>query len=96
MKELGVRYSEIYELDGKKFRYDYRDSIVENVYVLEEDEEYIGKKGDIFEIDAAGLKRENWENKRLRDMYLREWIMELDENARYLAKEIEEEFGGMI
>lgn len=96
MKELGTKYSEIYELDGKKFQYNYTDSIVEYIYVLEEDEEMLGHKGDIFEMDAAGLKRENWENKRLRDMYLREWIMELDENARYLAKEVEEEFGGMI
>ena len=93
MKELGVRYSEIYELDGKKFQYNYTDSIVEYIYVLEEDEEMLGHKGDIFEMDEAGLKRENWDNKEIRDEYLREWIMELDENMRWLEKEVIDEMG---
>lgn len=82
------RYSEVYSYRGKHFRYDYERSILEYIWIVEEDDEELKlHKGDIEVLNGAGLKEENWKNKRLRNMYLSEWILELDEESEYLAEE---------
>lgn len=35
-------------------------------------------------ITYAGLSRENWKNKEAREEYLSEWLLELDEEIKYM------------
>ena len=95
MKELEERYSKPYKLNGKLFQYNYTRCIVEYIQILKEDMEYIGKKGDIFVIDEAGLSKEHWNNKEVRNEYLNSWIEELEETFRIMEHEVIEEFGGV-
>ena len=80
------RYSEIYKRKDKSFRYDFERQLVSYVYVVEEDEEILdAKKGEIIELDTAGLKVENWKNKGSRNMYLDEFIYDIEEELKYLV-----------
>ena len=81
-----TRYSEIYNYQGKAFRYDYENSLLQYVYIVEEDDELLGKKGDIVEIDAVGLNKEHWENKPQRDEYLFEYVADLEAEAEFYAE----------
>lgn len=87
-----TQHSEIYKYDGKLFRYDYKNSLVEWVgkadeATIAEEKRWIEKYNrPLFEIDATGhyvidrvgLNQANWNNKEVRDEYLAEWIFEID------------------
>lgn len=77
------RYSEIYNYRGKKFRYDYKDSIVEYGFINDESD-FLGKEGEFIEVDCVGLRKENWENKGARNEYLNEWIIAIDYELQFL------------
>ena len=91
----------IYKLDGKCFRYDEENSIVEYVAkadkeMIKDDEEYKKENGhSLYDIgadgymvlDSAGLRRENWKNKELRNEYLSAWADELDEEFRCMEND---------
>ena len=90
MKELfnGNRYSDIYKRKGKLFRYDYLYNLVSFIYIAEEDDELLNqRKGEIIELDSAGLKKENWNDISKRNMYLDEFIFEIDEEVKYLLND---------
>lgn len=90
-----------YRRNGKLFRYDYDNGIVECIVkagkqVIKENAEWMEKFGkpmlDLDEQgywtrDEAGLMAENWKNKAARDEYLDEWILEMEEEAERLAEE---------
>ena len=79
------RFSEIYKRKGKSFRYDFERQLVSYVYVVKEDDEILDeKKGEIIELDTAGLKVENWKNKESRNMYLDEFIYDIEEELKYM------------
>lgn len=95
--------SEIYHLDGKLFRYDFDNCVVEYVHkATEEDKQeeaewlrdhdrpLYGIDADGYmTLDSAGLSLENWQHKGLRREYLSQWIVDLDEEARALARDFE-------
>ena len=82
------RYSEIYSYKRKLFRYDFENAIVEYVMITEEDDEVLHeKKGDIIVLSDAGMKKENWNNKSIRNEVLTEWIEELNYESKLLAEE---------
>lgn len=86
---------ELYELNGKTYRYDRRTATVEQLtkateQELEDNKEWQAKYGkDLWEIDAdgytlvdsIGLSPENWEDKEARDEYLEGWQAEQMEEA---------------
>lgn len=93
------KLSPVYEFQDKLFRYDYDNCLVQLVYKadtemyndnMEWQEKY---KKNLWDIDedgyiescAVGLRRENWDNKDIRDEYLFGWADELDEEARCMA-----------
>lgn len=94
--------SKPYKLDGKLFRYDPDNCIVEYIAKADKetiaaDEEWkkdhqgrslygIGEDGYMV-FSAAGLRRENWKNKAARDEYLSGWADELDEELAAMAGE---------
>lgn len=78
------KYSKIIKKDGKQFRYNYIDNVVE----------YIGEiDGELEVLDSVGLSKENWDNKEARDEYLDEYIMDLNEEESYMTKDLMDEFG---
>ena len=94
--------SKIYRFKGKDFRYDFDHCIVEYVskadeLMLKEESEWkaahngrslFGIDSDGYSlVDSIGLRKENWENKEVRDEYLEEWIAELEYEARLMAKD---------
>ena len=95
------RFSKVVKVDGKQFRYDYMDCIVEYVSkadeeMLKDNERWQEKYGtNLWDIDAdgysvnssAGLMRENWDDVSVRNEYLAEWSMELDSEAQDLAEQ---------
>lgn len=64
-------YSKNYIYDGKRFRYNYDEALVELIYKNED--------GEWEAVDAVGLRPENWENKEIRDQYLFEYSIDLEE-----------------
>ena len=86
------KFSAVYKRGKRHFRYDFERCMVEYVCKASEEEladnaEWMAKYGrplwDIDEsgymvIDAAGLRPENWKRKSSRDMYLDEWMADLD------------------
>lgn len=91
--------SKVCKVNGKLFRYDYDNSVVEYVYKLSDEEiqdeldwmekhngkPLVGMDEDGFSVvESVGLRRENWENKEARMEYLNVWADELDEEAAYL------------
>lgn len=78
------KYSKVIKKDGKQFRYNYKDNVVE----------YIGEiDGEIKILDSVGLSKENWDNKEARDEYLDQYIMDLNEEESYMTKDLMDEFG---
>lgn len=91
--------SKIYKFNGKLFRYDDERCVVQLVAKagaeeMADEAEWKAKYGrPLFGIDAdgymvlssAGLRRDNWKNREVRDEYLSEWCCELDEEAEALA-----------
>lgn len=101
MKNLN-KYSSPYEFENKLFRYNYEDCLVEWIHKatekeIEENEEWkkahnnhhlynIGEDG--FEIiDTVGLRKENWNNKEIRNEYLEEWCFEINEETSILMED---------
>lgn len=87
------------KINGKLFRYDYDNAVVEYVYKLSDEEiqdeldwmeKHNGKplvgmdENGFSVVESVGLRRENWENKEARMEYLSVWADELDEEAAYL------------
>ncbi len=87
------------KINGKLFRYDYENSVVEYIYKLSAEEvqeeldwmekhdgkPLVGMDEDGFSVvESVGLRRENWENREARAEYLSLWADELDEEAAYL------------
>lgn len=97
----GKRYSKIVTVDGRQFRYDYKDGIVECVSkadeeMLKDNEMWQEKYGrNLWDVDAdgyfveasAGLLKENWDKAAARKEYLKAWSDELDAEAQYLAEQ---------
>lgn len=96
--------SKPYKMDGKLFRYDFDNAVVEYVYkadadTIAEEEEWkaahdgrplFGIDKDGYSVlDSAGLRRENWLNKEARDEYLSLWADELDEEYRCMRADFE-------
>ena len=95
--------SKVYEQDGKLFRYNYDDAVVEYVYkATEEDKaeeaEWLAKHGcSLHHIDSdgyavitsIGLRRDNWDHEELRREYIAQWIADLDEELRALTADFE-------
>lgn len=91
------KYSRVYKLDGKSFRYDFEDCMVEYISKAGKDEiadnaEWMAKYGkplwDIDEsgyivIERVGLRPENWKSKWPRDEYLSEWIADIEESVAW-------------
>ena len=98
-----MKKSKVYEQDGKLFRFNYDDSVVEYVFkATEEDKaeeaEWIEKYGKPLHsidsdgygvISSIGLHRDNWEHEGLRREYIAQWIADLDEELRALTADFE-------
>ena len=92
-----MKKSAVYKFKGKLFRYNFDECLVEYIAKatkeeLEENKEWQKKFGknlwDIdengyIEIDAVGLRKENWTRKEVRDEYLSEWAAEMHEALEY-------------
>ena len=96
--------SSVYKFKGKMFRYDFDNCIVEYITkadkeMIKDEEEWKANHNgrSLFGIDAdgymvvdsAGLRKENWKNKAVRDEYLAEWISELQYEASLLARDFQ-------
>ena len=95
--------SKVYEQDGKLFRYNYDDAVVEYVYkATEEDKaeeaEWLEKHGcSLHHIDSdgyavvasIGLRQDNWDHEELRREYIAQWIADLDEELQALKADFE-------
>lgn len=80
--------NDIYKYKGKAFSYNKDDAIVEYVWVDPDTNEWVV-------VDEIGLSNENWEDRKLRDAYLDEYIRQLDDEANRLADDfIANEFLG--
>lgn len=102
-----MKKSGIYKFGGKIFRYDFDHCLVELLakatkQELDDNAEWLAKYGkplwDIdsdgyIEIAAAGLRKENWQRRAVRDEYLAEWIAEIEEDAAIMAADLAAEFG---
>lgn len=90
-----------YKLNGKIFRYDYDNSVVEYIYKesaeeIKNEQKWIAEHGrplfcidtDGYSVvDTVGLNAKNWKNKASRDEYLSEWAFELDEEGAFLLEQ---------
>lgn len=104
-----AKLSSPYKFHGKIFRYDFTNSLVQYLYKaspeeIQEEQEWRQKHhSSLIDIDddgyvevtAAGLRRENWDRKEVRDEYLAGWIEEIEEENEYLMAEAAEEFACM-
>lgn len=102
-----MKKSGIYKFRGQIFRYDFDNGLVERLakatkQEFEDNAEWLAKYGkplwDIdsdgyIEIEAVGLRKENWQRKAVRDEYLAEWIEEFEENEAIMAADLAAEFG---
>lgn len=89
--------SKVVKHQGKMFRYDFDNCLVQHVSKatneeIKDNEEWQMKHGrdlwDIdedgyIEIDSVGLGPENWRNKEARDEYLDEYCFDLNEETSY-------------
>lgn len=97
---MDSKKSGIYPLDGKKFRYNFTDGVVE--YIEKADAETLADEADwkqrhngqplygigadgYMVIDTVGLSSENWRDREARDAYLRGWIEDLYYEGEQLA-----------
>lgn len=88
IKNEDKRSNDIYKYKGKEFRYDCDNAIVEYIWTDPDTNECVV-------IDEIGLSNENWEDRKLRDAYLDEYIRQLDDEANRLADDfIANEFLG--
>ena len=78
MKKTG--YSRNYKIEGKTFRYDYDNAIVEWIYKDED-------TGEWEVLDGVGLRYENWVNKDARDEYLTEWAYEIEADTECMMND---------
>lgn len=101
-----------YKLKGKLFRYNDQTCTVEYIMkadaeTLAEEAEWKEKHGGrpLFGIDAdgyivlcsAGLRRENWKNREVRDEYLSEWCFDLDEELEIMTADfVKNELPGLV
>lgn len=88
-----MKKSRVYKFENRYFRYDFDNCIVQYLQKATEEEiqdnkdwqKKYGKnlwdidKDGYIEVDAAGLRTENWKRKAVRDEYLAEWIAEMQE-----------------
>mgnify|MGYP003571350182 CR=1 FL=1 len=84
------------KINGKLFRYDYENSVVEYIYKPSPEEiadnaEWETRHGyPLYHVDetgyevldSIGLRRENWDNRETRMEYLHGWAEELEEETR--------------
>ena len=84
------------KIDGKLFRYDYDNSVVEYIHKPTSEEiadnaEWETRHGyplyrvdeNGYEVlDSVGFCRENWDDKEMRTEYLHGWAEELEEESR--------------
>lgn len=96
--------TQIYRFRGKIFRYRFDDAVVEYIAkadaeMIADDEEWkkthngrslldIDQDGYIV-LATAGLRKENWTRKAVRDEYLFGWCIDLDEEDAALARNYE-------
>lgn len=78
IKNEDKRSNDIYKYKGKEFRYDCDNAIVEYIWTDPDTNECVV-------IDEIGLSNDNWEDRKLRDAYLDEYIRQLDDEANRLA-----------
>lgn len=92
-----------YRFQGKLFRYDFDNSVVEYISKasaedIADEEEWIKEHGrPLLEIDeqgyiildSVGLRQENWKRKAVRDEYLFQYCVDLDEEAEAFRREFE-------
>lgn len=92
--------TQIYRFRGKIFRYRFDDAVVEHVAkadadMIAEEKDWIARHGTplldldadgYFVLSAAGLSRQNWTRKSVRDEYLEEWCCEIDAESSILAE----------
>ena len=78
VKNEDKRSNDIYKYKGKEFRYDCDNAIVEYIWTDPDTNECVV-------IDEIGLSNDNWEDRKLRDAYLDEYIRQLDDEANRLA-----------
>lgn len=95
--------SKPYKLNGKTFRYDFDHCMVAYITkadpeMLKDNEEWQEKYGcNLWDIDkdgyielmSVGLARKNWTRKAVRNEYLNEWIVEIEEEAEALCRDFE-------
>jgi len=99
-----MKKSKPYKLEGKLFRYDFDQAIVEYIAKAgKEDLEDEAERKRIHDgrplygidadgymvLDTIGLSAENWRNKEARDVYLCGWCLDLDEQAACLTMDFE-------
>jgi len=72
-----MKYSKIVKRSGRMFRYNYERGLFE--WIDKDD------NGEWEVIDAFRLRKENWENKEIRDDYLFLWNIEIDDELIYMA-----------
>ena len=88
IKNEDKRSNDIYKYKGKEFRYDCDNAIVEYIWTDPDTNEWVV-------IDEIGLSNDNWEDRKLRDAYLDEYIRQLEDEANRLADDfIANEFLG--
>lgn len=93
--------SKPYRFQKKLFRYDFEDCVVEYIAkadseTIADDEEWKKTHNgrSLYDIDqdgymvlaTAGLRKENWTRKAVRDEYLEEWCGELDFESSVLVQ----------
>lgn len=76
------KYSKVYTVEDKDFRYNYEDALVEFIYI-DEDETMV--------IDAIGLSDEGWKNDK--EGYLWVYANDLEYEMQSLMQNAEFEFG---
>ena len=72
-----------YKYGNKDFAYDRKNNVV--IYLFKDPDE--GDNAPWRELDAVGLRAENWENNEVRDEYLFVYVDDLDAEAMYSADE---------
>lgn len=72
-----MKYSKIVKRRGRKFRYNYERGLFE--WIDKDD------NGEWEVIGAVRLRKENWENKEIRDDYLFLWNITIDDEPKYMA-----------
>lgn len=73
------KYSRVVKVNGKRFRYNFDDCLVEYIYTDRET-----KETEV--VESIGLRVENWKNKEVRDEYLWEWAYELQDEIDYMVE----------